>query len=36
MRLGEGPIPASFWTMPAPRLALKRVLAAVEAIRGED
>ena len=36
MRLGDGPIPASFWTMPAPRVSLKRVLAAVEAIRGED
>jgi prevent-host-death family protein len=36
MRLGEGSIPASFWTMPAPRVSLKQVLAAVEAVRDED
>lgn len=33
MRPAERPLPASFWSMPAPRVSLKRVVAAVIADR---
>ena len=36
LRLGEGALPESFWSMPAPRVSRKRVLAAVQAERDED
>jgi prevent-host-death family protein len=36
LRLPDAPLPASFWSMPAPRLSLKRVVAAVKAERDED
>jgi antitoxin (DNA-binding transcriptional repressor) of toxin-antitoxin stability system len=36
LRLPEAALPASFWAMPAPRVALKRVVAAVEAERDEE
>ena len=35
LRLPEAVLPASFWSMPAPRLTLKRVIAAVRAERDE-
>lgn len=35
MRPAERPLPASFWKMPAPRLSLKRAVAAVIADRKE-
>lgn len=35
MRPAEHPLPASFWTMPAPRVSLKRAVAAVIADRKE-
>jgi len=35
LRLPEAALPASFWSMPAPRLALKRVVAAVQAVRAD-
>ncbi len=36
IRLGEGRLPKSFWSMPAPRVPLKRLIAAVVADREED
>lgn len=36
LRLPEAPLPASFWSMPAPRVSLKRAVAAVMAERNED
>jgi prevent-host-death family protein len=36
LRLPEAALPASFWSMPAPRVALKRVIAAVQAERDEE
>jgi prevent-host-death family protein len=33
LRPGEGPIPESFWSLPAPRVPLERVLRAVRAER---
>ncbi len=36
LRLPEGALPASFWSMPAPRVALKRVVAAVRAERDDE
>lgn len=36
LRLGEGSLPESFWSLPAPRVSRKRVLAAVRAERDED
>ena len=35
LRLPEAALPVSFWSMPAPRVTLKRVVAAVEAERDE-
>lgn len=35
MRPAERPLPASFWSMPAPRVSLKRAVAAVIADRKE-
>ncbi len=35
MRPAERPLPASFWKMPAPRVSLKRAVAAVIADRKE-
>jgi prevent-host-death family protein len=36
LRLPQASLPASFWSMPAPRVSLKRTVAAVEAERDED
>jgi prevent-host-death family protein len=36
LRLPEASLPASFWSMPAPRVSLKRAVAAVRAERDED
>lgn len=36
LRLPEAALSVSFWSMPAPRVALKRVVAAVQAERDED
>lgn len=36
LRLPEAALPASFWSMPAPRLTLKRAIAAVRAERDEE
>lgn len=36
LRLPDAPLPASFWSMPAPRVALRRIIAAVEAERDEE
>jgi len=36
LRLPEAALPASFWSMPAPRVALKRVVAAVRAERDDE
>jgi len=36
LRLPETSLPASFWSMPAPRVTLKRVVAAVRAERDEE
>ncbi len=36
LRLPEAALPGSFWSMPAPRVTLKRVVAAVEAERDEE
>lgn len=36
LRLPEAALPASFWSMPAPRVALRRIIAAVEAERDEE
>ena len=36
LRLPETALPASFWSMPAPRLTLKRAIAAVRAERDEE
>jgi len=36
LRLPEALLPASFWSMPAPRVSLKRAVAAVSAERDED
>lgn len=35
LRLPEARLPASFWSMPAPRVSLKRAVAAVTAEREE-
>lgn len=35
MRPAERPLPASFWSMPAPRVSLKRIRAAIAAERKE-
>lgn len=35
LRLGKGRIPKSFWSMPAPRIPLKRIVEAVRADREE-
>ena len=36
LRLPQALLPAFFWSMPAPRVSLKRTVAAVEAERDED
>jgi len=36
LRLPDASLPASFWSMPAPRVSLKRAVAAVKAERDED
>ncbi|MGQ0568952.1 MAG: type II toxin-antitoxin system Phd/YefM family antitoxin [Armatimonadota bacterium] len=36
LRLPEGPLPESFWSMPAPRVPLKQVVTAVSAGRDGD
>ena len=36
LRLPEAPLPLSFWSLPAPRVSSKHVVAAVEAERDED
>ena len=36
LRLPEASLPRSFWSMPAPRVSLKRAVAAVRAERDED
>ncbi len=36
LRLPEAALPASFWSMPAPRVALKRVVDAVRAERDAE
>jgi prevent-host-death family protein len=36
LRLPQASLPASFWTMPAPRVSLERTVAAVKAERDED
>jgi prevent-host-death family protein len=36
LRLPEASLPASFWSMPAPRVSRKRAVAAVKAERDED
>ncbi len=35
LRLGKGPLPESFWSMPGPRISVKRLVAAVVADRDE-
>jgi prevent-host-death family protein len=35
LKLAEAPLPKSFWTMPAPRISLKRAAQAVIADRDE-
>ena len=36
LRLPEAALPASFWSMPAPRVPLRRIVSAVEAERNEE
>jgi prevent-host-death family protein len=36
LRLPDASLPASFWSMPAPRVSLKRAVAAVKAERDDD
>jgi prevent-host-death family protein len=36
LRLPQASLPASFWSMPGPRVSPKRTMAAVEAERHED
>jgi prevent-host-death family protein len=36
LRLPDASLPTSFWSMPAPRVSLKRAVAAVRAERDED
>jgi len=36
LRLPEARLPSSFWAMPAPRVSVKRAVAAVTAIREEE
>ena len=36
LRPGSGSISASFWSMPAPRVSMKRIRAAIDAERRED
>jgi len=36
LRLPDASLPASFWSMRAPRVSLKRAVAAVKAERDED
>jgi prevent-host-death family protein len=36
LRLPEASLPRSFWSMPAPRVARERLVAAVEAERDEE
>ena len=36
LRLPDASLPESFWSMPAPRVALTRIRAAVAAERDED
>ena len=35
LRLPEAPLPHSFWSMPAPRLSVRRAVAALTSDRGE-
>jgi prevent-host-death family protein len=35
LRPPEGPLPESFWTMPAPKVSRRRVMAALAAVRGD-
>ena len=35
LRLGEGPLPDSFWSMPGPRVSIKRLIPAVVSDREE-
>ena len=35
LRPAEGPLPASFWSMPGPRIPMKRAIAAVLADQKE-
>ena len=36
LRLPEAALPASFWSMPAPRVPMRRIVAAVNAERDEE
>ena len=36
LRPGAGPLPASFWSTPAPRVSLDRIAEALDAERRED
>lgn len=36
LRLPSGPLPRSFWSLPAPRVAARSVLAALLAERADD
>ena len=36
LRLPERPLPESFWSMPAPRVTLRRLVEAIQAERDEE
>jgi len=36
LRLPQAPLPDSFWSMPAPRVKLRRLVAAIQAERAEN